>query len=99
MNNTTQGRTRDELEHELDAVEQANDAAWVTSDDLGEREHELRQKLRTICSHCQRSGAVDHYDREGMYAGRYHDACATPADRHVEAYRWQPGDEPLEEEA
>jgi hypothetical protein len=99
------GRTREELEHLLDDAEQrvdryvdpgSDDLSDAGADALSDRSA-LAYELRTICSHCHRSEADDHYDREGIYAGRWHDRCATPADLHRANYRWTPGDEALEE--
>lgn len=86
MKATEERLTQDEL---LDLMDEAADGA--------EAGH-LRYRLRTVCSNCRREGAEEHYDREGIYAGRWHPECATDADRHRENYRWQPGDEPLDEE-
>jgi hypothetical protein len=81
---------REALTRELDRAEEADD--WP-------RAAELRYRLRTICSRCGREEAEDHYDRQGIYAGRWHARCATADDRHRENYRWNPAeDEPLEED-
>lgn len=58
----------------------------------------IRGRLRTCCAHCDKEGATERYDGEGIYVTRSHDDCLTDDDRHKMAYRWQPGDEPLDED-
>lgn len=81
--------TDEQLHDAWDTAEKAENYRLVS---------EIRGRLRTICQNCRREGADDHYDTHGIYAGRWHDQCATPADKHRENYHWSPGDEPLEDE-
>jgi hypothetical protein len=81
--------TREELELKLDEAEDGEELARIG---------EIRYRLRTVCSHCGKEGAEDHFDREGIFAGRWHRRCMTAADRHLTEYQWRPGDEPLEED-
>lgn len=60
-------------------------------------ENEIRYRMKTICANCGKEGADDHYDREGIYAGRWHPGCATAADRHRENYQHGPEDEALDD--
>lgn len=82
--------TRDQLEAELDLLEAE------TPMNL-EAISQVRYLTQTICVECQKPGASQQYDQEGIYVTRKHDECLSDHDKHLMRYEWQPGDEPLEE--
>lgn len=86
---TTKELNREELAELLDFAEEEGRLMEASV---------IRSRLATICGHCWKEGARDYFDREGIYAGRWHERCMTAADRHLVNYRWTPGDEPLEED-